>query len=141
MSAVLPTPSDDGGPPKQGRVAVASKTSFGVLSHQKFRSKETKTILQKFQEMQKWSKFSQRWLFHAPRNPVGFYTNAKIDEIIANLSFLMCVLANVSVLGACAVDDYRRRQKQAGVDFKLAGLGFGVWGFGLWSLVLGIGGL
>ena len=93
--------------------------------------------------MQKWSKFSQRWLFHAPRNPVGFYTNAKIDEIIANLSFLMCVLANVSVLGACAVDDYRRRQKQAGVDFKLAGLGFGVWGlgFGVWGLVLGVGGL
>ena len=103
---------------------MVSKNSFGVLSNQRFRSKETKTILEKFQEMQAWSKFSQRWLFHAPRNPVGFYTNAKIDGVIANLSSTMCVFACLSVLCACAVDDYRRRQKQLKVDFKLAGLGF-----------------
>ena len=109
---------------------MVSKNSFGVLSNQRFRSKETKTILEKFQEMQAWSKFSQRWLFHAPRNPVGFYTNAKIDGVIANLSSTMCVFACLSVLCACAVDDYRRRQKQLKVDFKLAGLGFRVSGFG-----------
>jgi hypothetical protein len=69
--------------------------------------------------VQKWSKFSQRWLFHAPRNPVGYYTHGRIDGVVASISYAICVLACVSLLSGCAVDDYRRRQKQIGVDIKL----------------------
>jgi hypothetical protein len=116
MSATVPTPTDSA---KQ-RSFVPSKNSFGVLSNQPFRSAETKYILSNVSEVQHWSKFSQRWLFHAPRNPIGYYTNAKIDQKVANISYGLCVLASISVLAGCAVDDYRRRQKGLNVDIKLS---------------------
>jgi hypothetical protein len=118
MSAQRPTATDATSPP--GRASVASKTSFGVLTSQRFRSKETKYVLEHFEEMQNWSKFSQRWLFHAPRNPVGYYTHGRIDGVVANISYAICVLACVSLLSGCAVDDYRRRQKQLNVDIQLS---------------------
>jgi hypothetical protein len=116
MSATAVTTKDDA-----ARSPIASKTSFGVLQKQLFRSKETKFVLENVSQVQKWSKFSQRWLFHAPREPVGYYTNSKIDTVVANLSYSTCVLAMFSVLLGCAVDDYRRRQKQANIDIHLSG--------------------
>ena len=116
MSATTPTDTAKA----QGRSPLPSHTSFGVLRNDLFRSQETKYILENHQSVQRWSKFSQRWLFHAPRRPVGYYTNAKIDEIIANISYTICVLSCISVLCGCAVDDYRRRQKAAKVDIMLS---------------------
>jgi hypothetical protein len=119
MSATLRTPTDATGN-TPGRSAVPSKNSFGVLVNKLFRSQETKYILENVAEVQRWSKFSQRWLFHASRNPQGYYTNAKIDKKVANISYGLCVLASISVLAGCAVDDYRRRQKGLNVDIQLS---------------------
>jgi hypothetical protein len=118
MSATKSTPSDSSN--TAGRSSSVSKNSFGVLSNNLFRSAETKYILSNVTQVQSWSKFTQRWMFHAPRNPVGYYTNAKIDQKIANISYGLCVLASISVLAACAVDDYRRRQKGMNVDIRLS---------------------
>jgi len=98
MSATTPT----GAAKAQGRSAVPSNTSLGVLTNELFRSRETKYILENHQSVQLWSKFLQRWLFHAPRTPVGCYTNASIDDIIANTSCAIRALSCISEIPSSA---------------------------------------